>query len=67
MDRGPAFNGRNFLITVVVGLVLFTLISMFVTLGIGRAWGNAMNKKALEHERELQAQKMRDKETSEKH
>jgi len=67
MDRGPAINGKKFLITVILGLLVFTLVSMFITFGIGRVWGNALNKKALENERNIQSQKMRDKETAEKH
>ncbi|MBI1335099.1 MAG: hypothetical protein JST12_20015 [Armatimonadetes bacterium] len=64
MDSGPTFNGKKFLISVVVGLILFTLVSMFITFGIGRIWGNLLNKKALDNEREIQSQEMKRKESA---
>jgi hypothetical protein len=62
MDKGPAINGRKFLISTIVGLLLFTLVSLAVTLGIGRVFGQVLNKKAMEREREVGTQTMRDKE-----
>lgn len=67
MDRGPAVNGRKFLIFVIGGLVIFTLVSMFVTFGIGNYFGHVLNKKAMEHERTIDTQIMRDKESNQKH
>lgn len=67
MDRGPAVSGKKLLITVILGLILFTLVSMFATFGIGRVWGNAQNKKALDIERNIQSERMREKEVSGNH
>jgi hypothetical protein len=67
MDKGPAINGRKLMITVIVGLVVFTAVSMVVTLGIGRVFGQVLNKKAMEHERAVDTQMMRDKEAQQKH
>lgn len=67
MDKGPAVNGRKFLICVIGGLVLFTLISMFVTFGIGDYFGHVLNKKAMDHEKMIDTQMMRDKEANQKH
>lgn len=62
MDKGPAINGRKVLIFTIVGLLIFMLASMAVTFGIGRVFGQVLNKKAMEHEREVGTQAMRDKE-----
>jgi uncharacterized membrane protein len=67
MDKGPAINGRKLMITVIVGLIVFTAVSMVVTLGIGRVFGQVLNKKAMEHERAVDTQMMRDKEAQQKH
>jgi hypothetical protein len=67
MDKGPAINGRKFLIFTIGGLFLFTLVSMVVTLTIGRVFGKVLNKKAMQHEREIDTQVMRDKESNLKH
>ena len=66
MDRGPAVNGKKFLIYVIGGLFLFTIVSMVVTLTIGRVFGQVLNKKAMEHERTIDTQIMRDKEANQK-
>ncbi len=62
MDKGPAINGRKFIIGVILGLIVFTLVSMVVTFGIGRVVGQVLNKKAMEHEREIDTKTMLDKE-----
>ena len=67
MDRGPAVSGKKVLVVVIVGLILFTLISMFATFGIGNYFGRVFNKKAMEHERAIDTQIMRDKESNQKH
>ncbi len=67
MDKGPAVNGRKFLIAVIGGLVLFTLISMFATFGIGNYFGHVLNKKAMDNERQIDTQLMRNKEANQKH
>jgi hypothetical protein len=67
MDKGPEINGRKFIIGVILGLVVFTLVSMVVTFGIGRVFGQVLNKKAMEHERELDTKSMLDKESKQQH
>ncbi len=67
MDKGPAINGRKFIVGVIVGLVVFTLVSMVVTFGIGRVFGQVLNKKAMEHEREIDTKTMMDKEAKQQH
>ena len=67
MDRGPAINGRKFLLSVVGGLVMFTIVILVVTLAIGKYGGKVLNKKAMEHERTIDTQIMLDKEASQKH
>ena len=67
MDKGPAVNGRKFLIYTIGGLLLFTIVSLVVTLTIGRVFGQVLDKKAMEHERSIDTQLMRDKEASQKH
>ena len=67
MDRGPAINGKKFLISVILGLVLFTVVMLVVTLAIGKYGGKVLNKKAMEHERAIDTQIMRDKEANQKH
>jgi gas vesicle protein len=67
MDKGPAINGKKFLIGIIVGLIVFTLVSMFVTFGIGNYFGKVNSKKAMEHERAIDTQIMRDKENSPAH
>ena len=67
MEDVKPINGRKFLVSVVGGLVLFTIVSLIVTLAVGRFFGNVMNKQALQHEREIDAQKMRDKEAAHNH
>ncbi len=67
MDNGPVFKGRNLLVSVILGLVLFTLVSMFITLFIGRYFGHVLNKKALENERDIQSKRLIDRESTEKH
>ena len=67
MDRGPAINGKKFLIAVIGGLILFTLVAMFATFGIGNYFGHVLNKKAMENERQIDTQLMRDKEANQKH
>lgn len=67
MDRGPAINGKKFLISVIGGLVLFTVVMMFVEFGIGNYFGHVLNKKAMENERQIDTQLMRNKEANQKH
>jgi hypothetical protein len=67
MDRGPAVNGKKFLIAVIGGLVVFTLIMMFVEFGIGNYFGHVMSKKAMEHDRTIETQIMRNKESNHQH
>ncbi len=66
MDKGPAINGRKFLIYTIVGMLVFTLVSLVVTFGIGRVFGQVLNKKAMEHERQIETQVMKDKEAAQK-
>lgn len=63
MDKGQVVNGKKLLISVIVGLLAFTLISMFATFYIGRTFGNVLDKKAMDHEREVDTQRMRDRES----
>ena len=67
MDRGPAINGKKFLFSVIGGLILFTVLMLVVTLAIGKYGGKVLNKKAMEHERTIDTQIMRDKEAGQKH
>jgi uncharacterized protein (DUF697 family) len=64
MDRGPAINGKKFLISIIGGLILFTVAMLIITLAIGKYGGKVLNKKAMEHERTIDTQIMRDKEAS---
>ena len=67
MDRGPAVNGKKFLIFTIGGLVLFTVVMLVLELAIGRVGGQIMNKKAMDHEKAIDTQIMRDKEANQKH
>ncbi len=67
MDRGPSVSGKKMLIGVIGGLILFTLVSLFVTFFVGREFGHILNKKAMDHERDVQSQRMIDREAHEKH
>ena len=64
MEDGPNVNGRKLLITVIGGLFILTLVGMFLTLTVGRYFGHVLNQKALQHERDIDAQRLRDKEAS---
>jgi hypothetical protein len=66
MDKGPAIKGGKFIVGVIVGLIVFTLVSMVVTLGIGRVFGQVLNKKAMENERKIETQTMMDKEAKQR-
>jgi hypothetical protein len=67
MDRGPAVSGKKALFVVIGGLLVFMVLSLFATFTIGRVFGNVLDKKAMEHERAVGTQMMRDKETKQKH
>lgn len=57
MER--TFNGPKLVIITISTLVLFTLLATLATYYGGRAWGKALDKKALQVEREVQEEKMR--------
>jgi membrane protein DedA with SNARE-associated domain len=67
-DNGANFetkrilNGPRTVVFTIVGLTLFTLFATLATYYGGRLWGNAINKKALENERQVQSERMRMKE-----
>ena len=67
MDRGPAVNGKLVLIVTIGGLIVFTLVMLGITLAIGKYGGKVLDKKAMEHERAIDTQIMRDKEANQKH
>ena len=67
MDRGPAVSGKKVLIFTIGGLVLFTVVMLIVTLGIGNVFGKVLDKKAMDHEKTIETQMMRDKEAGQKH
>jgi membrane protein DedA with SNARE-associated domain len=56
-------NGPKTVVFTIVGLALFTLFATLATYYGGRWWGNALDKKALENERQVQSERMRMKES----
>lgn len=66
MDKGPAVNGRKLMIIVIGGLLLFMVGSIFATVGIGRVFGQVLNKKAMENERKIGTQIMIQREAKQK-
>jgi hypothetical protein len=55
-------EGRWFVPTVIISLSVFTLIATLLTYFGGKWLGGFYNQKALAHERDIQAQKMRTQE-----
>jgi hypothetical protein len=51
-------NGPKLVVVTIVGLTLFTLFATLATYYGGRAWGKVLDKKALENERKVQAERM---------
>lgn len=66
MDKGPAVNGRKLMFIVIGGLLLFMVGSIFATVGIGRVFGQVLNKKAMENERKIDTQIMLQREAKQK-
>ena len=64
MDDAPTVDGRKLLVSVIGGLFILTLVGMFLTLTVGRYFGHVLNQKALQHERDVDAQKMKDREAT---
>jgi membrane protein DedA with SNARE-associated domain len=56
------FNGRKTVVVTIVGLTLFTLLATLATYYGGRWWGHALDKKALDNERQVQTERMQMKE-----
>lgn len=61
-DTGEPLNGKKFAVSFVVGTVLFFVFCLAATYFGGRAWGNALSKKALQKEREVEMQRLKDHE-----
>lgn len=61
-DPPKPINGKKFAIGFVVGTLLFFVLCLAATYFGGRAWGNALSKKALAQERQLEMQRMKDHE-----
>lgn len=55
-------NGKRLIVTVIPGLVVFAIIFFFFTLAIGKYGGAALEKKARENERQIQTERMLQKE-----
>lgn len=67
MDRGPSVSGKKLLVGVIGGLILFTLVSMFITFAIGNYFGHVKNKKLMEEQRQAESQRMIERESEAKH
>lgn len=65
-DQPAPVNGPKFVVGVIVGLIIFMFASLAITFYGGRWAGNALNKKALENERQIQMERLREHEAGKK-
>ncbi len=56
-------NGKKFAVGFVVGTLLFFVFCLAATYYGGRAWGNALSKKALAQEKQVEMQRMKERES----
>lgn len=61
-DPPKPVNGKKFAIGLVIGTVLFFTFCMLATYYGAKAWTGVLNKKAMEKEREVEMQRMKDHE-----
>lgn len=66
MNQGVSVSGQKLVIYVIGGLVLFTLVASFVTFAIGNYFGKRLDKAALENERNIQTERMKQQESGHK-
>lgn len=66
MNQGASVSGQKLVIFVIGGLVLFTLVASFVTFAIGNYFGKRLDKAALDNERTIQTERMKQQESGQK-
>lgn len=61
-DSPKPINGKKFAIGLLIGTLLFFVFCLVATYYGGRAWGNALSKRALEKERQIEMDRMKEHE-----
>ncbi|OWU64698.1 MAG: hypothetical protein CBB60_008485 [Armatimonadetes bacterium Cent15-Ar3] len=61
-DSPKPINGKKFAIGLLIGTLLFFVFCLAATYYGGRAWGNALSKRALEKERQIEMDRMKEHE-----
>jgi hypothetical protein len=62
-DSPKPINGKKFAIGFVIGTILFFVFCLAATYYGGRAWGNALSKKAMAQEKQVEMERMKDRES----
>jgi hypothetical protein len=62
-DPPKPIDGKKFAVGFVVGTILFFVFCLAATYYGGKAWGNALSKKALAQEKQVEMQRMKDRES----